>query len=173
GQPPVRHLDVAAVEARCPKRGPRHTKQEDHLQFGPRWQVVDQVRLGDGVAVAQLTLPDALTADLGQIALHPALVDLGTGFAMDLVGDYTGDRLWVPISYERISVHGPLPQHVTSVVEVRPGSTEASGFARFDVTFVDAEGRVLVEVEEFAIKRLDGPLDLHPGGIGSTADVEF
>jgi len=173
GQPPAQHVDVAAVEARCPKRGPRHTLQEDHLRFGPRWQVVDQVYLGDGEAVARISLPDDFVTDLADIALHPALFDLGTGFAMDLIDGYTGEQLWVPISYERVTVHGPLPQHIVSVVRIRPGATEASGFARFDVTFTDTEGRVLVEVEEFSIKRLDGELDINPDAIDSTTDVEF
>ena len=173
GRPPAIELDIAAVEARCPKRGPRHTKQEDHLRFGPRWQVVERSYLGDGEAVARLALPPEFVGDVERIALHPALFDLGTGFAMDLIEGYTGEQVWVPISYERVAVHGPLPAKVVTIARVRPGATQASGFARFDVTFVDPEGRVLVEVEEFAIKRLDGALDLAPDAAGSTADVEF
>jgi acyl transferase domain-containing protein/thioesterase domain-containing protein/acyl carrier protein len=173
GQRPQRSIDVAAVQARCHKRGPRHSKQEDHLHFGPRWQVVELASFGDGEATAHLRLPDAFAGDLESIGLHPALVDLGTGFAMDLIDGYTGNNLWVPISYERISVHGHLPSEIQSVVTVRPGSSEASGFARFDITLTDLSGRVLVEVDEFSIKRLDGPIDLQPGGAASVDDVQF
>lgn len=173
GQKPQRSVDLAAVEARCPKRGPRHSKQEDHLLFGPRWQVVEQASYGAGEAVAHLRLPEAAAGDLDVIGLHPALIDLGTGFAMDLIAGYTGEVLWVPIGYERIRVHAHLPQQIVSVVTVRPGSSEASGFARFDITLTDPAGRVLVEVDEFSIKRLDGPIDLTPGGAASADDVQF
>ena len=173
GQKPQRAVDLASAEARCSRRGPRHSKQEDHLRFGPRWQVVEHSAFGTAEAIAHLMLPDEFVGDLSSIGLHPALVDLGTGFAMDLIDGYTGDTLWVPISYERIRVHARLPQHVRSVVTVRPGSSESSGFARFDVILTDVNGRVLVEVDEFSIKRLDGPLDLHPGGPDSVDDVQF
>ncbi len=173
GLPETRRIDIEAIEARCAVRGPRHSKQEEHLRFGPRWQVVSQSRFGAGEALARLHLPDQYHGDLVTIGLHPALVDLGTGFAMDLIDGYTGDRLWVPIDYETIEVLGYLPADVVAHVRVHGSPTEASGFARFDVTLADASGRVLVEVREFSIKRLDGELDLQPGGVGSTADVEF
>ncbi|MCX6520258.1 MAG: SDR family NAD(P)-dependent oxidoreductase [Actinobacteria bacterium] len=173
GLPETRSIDIAAIEERCATRGPRHSKQEEHLRFGPRWQVVSQSRFGAGEAIARLHLPDEFHGDLATIGLHPALVDLGTGFAMDLIEGYTGDRLWVPIDYEAIGVHGHLPADLVAHVRVHGTPTEASGFARFDVTLADTDGRVLVEVREFAIKRLDGELDLQPGGAGSTADVEF
>ena len=171
GLPAGSAIDVAAIEERCATRGPRHSKQEEHLRFGPRWQVVAQSRFGDGEAIARLHLPDEFHGDLATIGLHPALVDLGTGFAMDLIEGYTGDRLWVPIDYEVIAIHGTLPADVVAHVRVHPGSTEASGFARFDVSLADTDGHVRVEVREFAIKRLDGELDLAPGGVA--ADVEF
>jgi thioesterase domain-containing protein/acyl carrier protein len=173
GLPEMRTIDVDAIEARCPSRGPRHSKQEEHLCFGPRWQVVSQSRFGAGEAIARLHLPDEFHGDLAAIGLHPALVDLGTGFAMDLIDGYTGDRLWVPIDYEAIGVHGHLPTDVVAHVRAHGDPSEASGFARFDVTLADTDGRVLVEVREFSIKRLDGELDLEPGGPGSTADIDF
>lgn len=172
GQKPPRYIDVDAVEARCTTRGQRHSKQEDHLRFGPRWQVVERSCLGAGEAVARLVLPDAFTDDLQSIGLHPALVDLGTGFAMDLIDSYTGSTLWVPISYERIRIHSRLPQVIRSIITVGPASSERSGFACFDVVLTDDDGRVLVEIDEFSIKRLDGALDVHPGG-SPADDVTF
>jgi thioesterase domain-containing protein/acyl carrier protein len=154
-------VDLVAIDARCdiarladPARGVR-TKQEDHLRFGPRWRVVQSAHYGRGEALATLALPDAFQSDAESIALHPALIDLATGFAMNLIEGYLeSNDLWVPVSYKSARVHGRLPAHVRSWVRNHTANTAGGSFATFDVTITDPQGRVLVEVEEFAIKRL-------------------
>lgn len=167
-------IDLAAEEAACPTREGVRTAQQDHLAFGPRWDVVTQVRRGEHGAMARMRLPDRFLADLTDVGLHPALMDLGTGFAMSLVAGYTGDQLWVPVRYHRVTIHGRLPQDVVARATVRPGSSEDRGFATFDVSLCDLEGRVLVEVEGFTIKQLDGPLDVGLGRrvLASEVDLE-
>ena len=166
-------LDLDTIAAACPRRGPVRTRQQDHLRFGPRWDVVERVQYGPDAAIAWLHLDEAHHDDLDSIGLHPALVDLGTGFAMDLVEGYTGDRLWVPVSYRRITVYDRLPADVVSVVSARPGSSESSGLATFDVTICDPSGRVLVAVDGFTIKRLDGTLELSGNRRALAVEVEF
>ncbi len=172
-QPASPVLDLAAEEAACPTREGVRTQQQDHLRFGPRWDVVTQVRRGERTAVARLRLDDRFVADLAEVGLHPALIDLGTGFAMSLVAGYTGDHLWVPVRYHRVTVHDRLPQEVVARATARPGSSEARGFATFDVALCDPDGRVLVEVEGFTIKQLDGPLDVGLGRRVLASEVEL
>ncbi|MFD1807687.1 hypothetical protein ACFSHQ_04525 [Gemmobacter lanyuensis] len=38
--------------------------------------------------------------------MHPALMDLATGWAMGLIAGYRPDHLWVPVSYGRVRVWG-------------------------------------------------------------------
>ncbi len=166
-------LDLDTIAAACPRRAAVRTRQQDHLRFGPRWDVVDRVQYGDDTAIAWLHLDDEFGDDLESVGLHPALVDLGTGFAMDLVEGYTGDRLWVPVSYRRITVHDRLPAQVVSVVSARPSSSEATGLATFDVTICDPSGRVLVVADGFTIKRLDGALELSSNRRALAVEVEF
>ena len=166
-------LDLDAIVAESPRRGQVRTRQQDHLRFGPRWDVVERVQYGTRTAIAWLRLDEAFRDDLDGVGLHPALVDLATGYAMDLVEGYTGDRLWVPVSYRSITVHDRLPAEIVSVVTAQRGSDEASGLATFDVTICDPDGRVLVEVDGFTIKRLDGTLDLSAGRRALAVEVEF
>jgi len=166
-------VDIAAVEADSPERDPVRTQQQNHLRFGPRWDVVRRVQRGERRAVAWLDLADGFAGDLDHVALHPALVDLGTGFAMNLIDGYTGSDLWVPLSYRAVRVYGPLPQRVVAVATIRPGSSEGRGFARFDVALCDEDGTVLVDVREFTIKRLSGTLELGLGRTPTAAEAEF
>ncbi|MEP3443097.1 MAG: beta-ketoacyl synthase N-terminal-like domain-containing protein [Sulfitobacter sp.] len=126
------------------------TPQEAHLRFGPQWQVLRARQLGRGEGLARLILDSAL--DEGQI-LHPGLMDLATGWAIELAGGYDGADLWVPMSYGEITVQAPLPKDIYSWVRlVSAGADDA----RFDVTICDTDGVVLVEVHDFAMTRLKG-----------------
>ena len=61
----------------------------------------------------------------------------------------------MPVSYRSVRVHAPLPAAIRSWVRIGADSRADGPFATFDVTLCDADGAVLVEVEGFAIRRLD------------------
>ena len=172
-QPEAPVIDLAAAEADCPHREATRSRQQDHLRFGPRWDVVERVQRGDATAMAWLRVPDASRHDLEEMALHPALIDLGTGFAMDLIPGYRGDHLWIPVSYDRVTIFGPLPPEIVSRATARRSSSEERGFATFDVVLCAPDGSVIVEVVGFTIKKLDGPLDTGLGRRPLITEVEI
>jgi thioesterase domain-containing protein/acyl carrier protein len=158
-------IDVAAELATSPHRGPVRTRQQDHLRLGPRWQVVQSVHIGPQHSVASVELPRDYLDDLANFVLHPALVDIGLCFAIEQVPGYTGDQLWVPVSAQSVVVHNPDTasdqlRRATVVTTILPGSSEAAGFATFDVVFIDADGQVAISVVGFTMKRLAGQLNL-------------
>jgi acyl transferase domain-containing protein/thioesterase domain-containing protein/acyl carrier protein len=163
--PAPARIDLPAIAARC---GPPETgeglrsPQEDHLAFGPRWRVIRSRALGQGEGIAHLSLPAAFRAEAGKWPLHPALMDLATGWAMGLIAGYSPSHLWVPVSYARLRLHAPLPADVVSWVR-NAGQNRAEGpVARFDIVLADPSGRVCVEVEGFTIRRLEGALAIAP-----------
>jgi len=168
--PPV---DVAAVEAECGHRWSASSRQAEHLSFGPRWDVLRSVRRGETTAVARLALASAFAIDVDSVHLHPALVDIGTGFAMGLIDGYSGNNLWVPVGYRSIRVNDSLGAECVAIATAGVGSSETSGFASFDVTLCNPDGRVAVIVEGFTVKRLDGELDVGLGRPALASDVVF
>ena len=172
---PPEPVDLVAAEDAAPDARPLRTAQQDHLRFGPRWDVVTRVRQGDGTSIARLHLPDRFAADLDDVGLHPALVDLGTGFAMDLIPGYTGETLWVPVRYDRIQVLDRLGADVVARARIRPMGPHDE-VATFDVDLCHPDGSVAVEVRGFSIRRLDGPLDVapptRPGEVERTTDPD-
>lgn len=154
-------IDAAAIAARC---GVAETgdglasPQETHLDFGPRWRVIRSRALGKGEGIADLALPPAFAAEAGQWPLHPALMDLATGWAMGLIDGYQPSHLWVPVSYGSVRVFAPLPARVVSWVR-NAGANRAEGpVATFDITLADADGRVCLEITGFTIRRMEGAL---------------
>jgi thioesterase domain-containing protein/acyl carrier protein len=169
----AKKIDVNAIVARCgvPETGQGlPSPQEAHLNFGRRWRVLNSRALGQGEGVARLALPDEFASETSDWRIHPALMDLATGWAMGLIDGYQPNHLWVPVSYGSMRVHGPLPAQIISHVR-NAGSNRASDpVASFDVTLADAEGRVCIEVEGFTIRQLDGALSL---GQPDPRELEF
>ncbi|MCC5964552.1 MAG: KR domain-containing protein [Natronohydrobacter sp.] len=150
-------LDLGAIAARMgePREGQGLVSpQEAHLDFGPRWRVLNRMALGQREGLAQLSLPGDYRGDLdaGHV-LHPALMDLATGWAMELIPGYQGAHLWVPLSYARIRVWRDLPGEVFSHVRLR--AEPEPGFASFDITLAAPDGSVVAEITRFTIKRLE------------------
>ena len=149
-------LDLTAIAARLGEAregAGLPSPQEAHLDFGPRWRVLTRMALGDGEGLAHLALPQDHRDDLkaGHI-LHPALMDLATGWAMELITGYQGAHLWVPLSYGAVTVWRDLPADIVSHARLRPDAEP--GFASFDLTLATPEGEVVAEISRFTIKRL-------------------
>jgi thioesterase domain-containing protein/acyl carrier protein len=133
------------------------TAQARRLRFGPRWQCLRRQRLSRDEALAHLELGAPFAGDLPTYALHPALLDLAAHHGLPLIEGYEGsDPVYVPFSVRRVRVHAPLAPRVVSWVRSRAGNAIERQVAAFDVAVADEQGRVLVELEEFTVRRLAG-----------------
>lgn len=161
-------IDLIAIDKRCSVSeqttggsGAIKTRQEDHLRFGPRWRVLRQLKLGDGEALARIQLPDEFAADLAQHPIHPALLDIGTGCAMDLIPGYSeqivAENLWVPISYRSFTTYAPFEESMCCWLRLSQES-DPNQFAIFDVTLADDTGRVIAEVKHLMLSRQETSL---------------
>ncbi|MBP0484330.1 type I polyketide synthase [Sagittula salina] len=150
-------VDLGAVRSRCRQRRDGHGEklkaaQEVFLNFGPRWKVLDACALGQGEGLADLSLGPEARDD--NCLLHPALMDIATGWAMDLIEGYQPTHLWVPVRYASVRVHGPLPDRIVSWVRNASDNHASRETAVFDVTLCAPDGTVLVEVRGFTLRKL-------------------
>ena len=119
----------------------------DFLITGRRWQGLNRVCAGAGELLADVRLADDLVGDLMDHQLHPSLLDIAVGY-VQLIRD--GDFL--PLSYERLRVFAPLPQSFQSYLVLR--NQEEGETLSCDALVVDTAGKVCLEIEGFAMKRL-------------------
>jgi thioesterase domain-containing protein/acyl carrier protein len=124
-------------------------------------------------AFARLELDQKFVADLENFKLHPALLDVATGYAMSLIEGYDPESLWVPISYRKVRYHAPLAQTVYSWVRNHGANKTDRDIALFDVTIADESGRVLLEVEEFAIKKIAGEADFAVASRPLPSEIDY
>jgi thioesterase domain-containing protein len=133
-----------------------YTAQGRHINFGPRWDCLRRVDAGKGEAIAEIELREEFASDLNTFKAHPALLDMATGYGLPLVSDYGPDSpLYIPLSYRRIRISGDLPRRFYSYIRSRNESTDRQEVASFDVTLFDADGRVLMSIEEFTVRKSD------------------
>ena len=131
-------------------------RQEAHLNFGPRWRVLQSTTLGAGEGLAELALPAAAAKDIDAgYLLHPGLMDLATGWAMDLIDGYQPTHLWVPVSYRSVRVFKPLPARIFSWVRSGADNQADGEIANFDVTITDENGDICIEINGFSIRRME------------------
>ena len=153
----VARLDLATVSGRCTREvdaPPGGMLQQSFLALGPRWASLHRVHVGEGEALLELRLPARFADDLRHYALHPALLDMATGGAQRLIrGADLARDFYVPLGYGSIRVHAPLTPHLFS--HVRCSQHHDATLAYFDVTLTDPDGRVLVEIARFTMKRID------------------
>ncbi len=154
-------LDIPAIAARCATPieagtlGWIASPQEAHLNFGPRWRVLQSTALGDGEGLATLALPKVAAQDTAAgYRLHPGMMDLATGWAMKLIKGYEAQHLWVPVSYRSVRVYAPLPAHIVSWVRNAGDNTSDSEVATFDITLAAPDGTVCVEIAGFSIRQM-------------------
>ena len=175
GSAPREPVDLTALWARCspPRSSDAHltTPQEKHLDFGPRWQVLKKTARGSGEAVASLALPTSLANSDEAWLLHPGLFDIATGFALDLVPEYSDAALWVPIRYASLRIYDRLPSRIESWVRLRDHDTKG-GTATFDATLATSTGTVVALLEGLTMRRLDAESNRGLGRSLNATDLE-
>ncbi len=155
-------MDINSLRARCGLAhrvyhpGEPATRQDTMLRFGKRWANIRQAWFGDGIALAEMSLPGEFAPDLAETPFHPAVVDIATAFALPLVRGYAeANWFYVPLSYRHVEIFRSLPTTCFSVA--RCADAGQSDTVVMDVTLVAASGEVLARISGFTMKRLAEP----------------
>jgi amino acid adenylation domain-containing protein len=155
-----------ALPAASPALGHLHSDRVDILSaaparqalderlglFGPRWRCFRSLWLAENEGMAQLALAPDYADDVERFPLHPALLDMATGFLSTM--ENRSARL--PFHYGRIVIHAPLTQRIFShACRVRDNVYDVTLLAADDAGDV---GAVLVEIEGFTLRDERGVL---------------
>jgi phthiocerol/phenolphthiocerol synthesis type-I polyketide synthase E len=175
----ARQHDLDAIRARCSLEI-EITEQElddfmssdgdEWLTYGPRWHSPRHANLGQGEVLVSLELGQEFLPDLEDLKLHPALLDVATGFAMAILPGV--NQRYLPLSYKGMRVYDALPGRVYSYLRLKPDSEIGGETMTFHVTLVDEQGRVVVDVEEFTLMQVRDTAASRLRGSGEEADSD-
>jgi NAD(P)-dependent dehydrogenase (short-subunit alcohol dehydrogenase family)/acyl carrier protein len=164
---PIAAIDVDALRTRCSIETMDVGKgQIEHrvMAFGPRWHgSLQTVYSGSFEALGRLDLPDEYHLEDQGYRLHPALLDLATGFSgFASLDAATTDRanakpvtdFFLPVGYDRIDIFRAIPNRGYSHIRPRSESDVQADFRKVDATIMDDDGVVAIEISGFAVKRI-------------------
>ncbi len=152
----IEEPDLSAIMNRCSRRREKQKKREGSdegiiAQYGPRWDVLEKIKLGEGEAIASLKLPENFRSDLDDYYLHPSLLDIATGFA----AGYAKRGNYLPFWYRRLRVLKPLTAEIYSHARFREGGEESGETVSLDVAIMDKGGNLLAVIDEYTMKRVE------------------
>jgi len=147
-------LAVDQIAARCPDVMTADrlyaAYAELGLQYGPAFQPVQQVLMGDGEALARLRLP--ATADRPDLGLNPSMVDGAFQTALGLFQDGNGDGgVALPFGIDRAEILAPTTAEMWAHVR---HVSDIGGTIKLDVELTDADGTLCLRISGFTLRRL-------------------
>ncbi|WP_461010128.1 type I polyketide synthase [Streptomyces capparidis] len=119
--------------------------------FGPRWRCLRAIRAGERHLLATLALDDAHLADIDGDGLHPALLDVAGGCARV----YAPDVHYLPLTYRSLRVRHGLTGTVLVHAVLKEPADSSGETLTCDMEIMDPDGRTLVEVTDFSVKRIN------------------
>ncbi|WP_283133516.1 type I polyketide synthase [Rhizohabitans arisaemae] len=164
---PAAPSPIDAIKARCVKGNEDSIDGLSSLiTLGPHWDNLTGWYMGQGEGLACLEALGVIAADLDRWDIHPAILDIATTTLVGTNGHY------LPLGYGRITVHRRLPARVWSHVRFGDASTEE--VIPLDVTLLDDDGELLVEISDYVLRRIDASAvaeTVSAGGRLGEADV--
>ncbi|MEM7356512.1 MAG: condensation domain-containing protein, partial [Acidobacteriota bacterium] len=141
-------VDLQGITERLAPEEPDGDAAAD-FYLGPRWRSIEQeLWRGEAEVLTRLTLAEEFAGDFDDLPLHPALLDWATGFVRAL-----RQELFLPVSYQRATIHGPLSREVYSHVHSLDELGQEGESLACDLDVLDDDGRVRLEVGGFVLRR--------------------
>jgi len=149
---PRRQLNLQEITGNCQAKGTgfqeeTEQKNDSLVTWGPRWRSIQKVFVDQDEVLAYLELPAEFHHDLEQMDLHPALLDVATGFASIA----TGRPAYLPLMYGHLHLLKPLPANLWSYAKRREGVLSEKETLAFDITLVDETGYEVASIENFTL----------------------
>lgn len=119
------------------------------ITTGPRWHSLREAYVADNEALAVLEIDERFSDDFTTYDLHPSLLDIATGFIQ-----FLGDGDYLPLVYERLTVHSPIPRKAISHVVFRSDARERREIITCDVSILGEDGLEAVSIDGFSMKRV-------------------
>ncbi|WP_329171721.1 type I polyketide synthase [Streptomyces sp. NBC_01477] len=136
------------------------------FSFGPRWRCMREIQVGARRLLATLRLDEEYHGDLTDYLLHPALLDAAGGTARV----HAPDTYYLPFSYRRLRFTHGLTSTVHAYVQMKEPADSAGETSTCDIEILDPDGRVLVSISDFTIKRINDPSGLREQILRASAE---
>ena len=156
-------ITIASLRARCgePVDVAQYYRwlREIGIALGPAFQRLEELSMGNGEALARVRLHEAAPTS-ALYGIDPTLLDAGL-WPWGPPCTPGARRAYVPFALETLKQHRQAGAGLWSHARLR--GAEGAGREKYttDITLLDDDGRVVVEVEGLRLKRLDRAALVH------------
>lgn len=162
-------LDLNTIRQNCTGETTREDfyqlSQRMGFQYGPAFQAIQHVNIGEGIALAQLQVPASVEEELTTYSFHPALLDaafqvlLTATRSVEATSEQSASTPYLPVGVDRIRIFAhPVQQMQAFAQLVKADSRLVVG----NVQVVDAEGNLLAEIQGFRAQSLEASMSQAP-----------
>jgi len=146
-------LDLAALRRACPGRLDAKTVYDRFravgLEYGPAFQAVAEIHLGDDAVLARLRLPDAAAGP--SFGLHPSMVDATFQSVIGLFPDDGSGSMAVPFGLDLAEVLAPTATTLWAHVRRASRSPQVH---KLDIDIADDNGLVCLRLRGFTLREM-------------------
>ncbi|MCU7933260.1 MAG: SDR family NAD(P)-dependent oxidoreductase [Candidatus Thiodiazotropha sp. (ex Dulcina madagascariensis)] len=125
------------------------------IDYGPGNKGIEAVYVGEGLALAKLSLPASVRERSGQFIMHPSMLDsaLQATFAF-AIG--SGDlQPLLPFALDEVEIHRPCKLDMWAVVTRVDTGTPADRIQKFDIDLCDELGNLSIRMKGYAPRPSD------------------
>ncbi len=126
------------------------------VDFGAAFRGMRRVWCGEGEALGEIELGEAVLADAGKYLFHPALLDACfhvSAVAMDTLPGADDGRMYLPIGVDRYQLRGEPATTLRSHAKLRGPATRGDNMLVLDVRIETLDGRPIALLEGLRCRR--------------------
>ncbi|UXY16151.1 SDR family NAD(P)-dependent oxidoreductase [Chitiniphilus purpureus] len=142
------------------------------LHYGPAFQSIEALHVGEGFALSRLRLPALLQPGFEQYVLHPCLIDGALQTVLGMAAGADPDTAYLPFALDRVHILRPLPQACYAWVTPVGTQSMAPQLRQFDIRLLSDSGEVLVKLENFCVRAVPGTALSQPRETGQPAVMQ-
>lgn len=134
------------------------------LDYGPSFQIIQEVWRREGEALGRLQLPDAAIRETTAYQIHPTLLDAAFQIvATTFIEGENADKMFLPVGLKQIRLH-KLPQDATfwCRAQLRPDTAAAADQLEADIVLTDEAGEKIMTVSGLRLQNLEGARPTEP-----------
>lgn len=138
-------LSIEAYYEDCRKRG---------VDYGSSFQVMENLWVHDGEAIAEIKLPHTLHQESGNYQIHPVLIDACIQVLWAALPEFAKAETYLPVSLECLKLFHPPGDRLWSQARLRPLKNLSNPRLTADLYLFNEDGILILEIEGLFIERV-------------------
>ncbi|WP_260800023.1 SDR family NAD(P)-dependent oxidoreductase [Chromobacterium vaccinii] len=137
------------------------------FHYGPGFQTIQELHIGEGYALSRLKLADSCLADFDQYSLHPSLVDGALQTVLGVAGQGASAAPHLPFALGGVQLLGRLPPECYACAWLcESAHGRPSDLKQFDILLLNQNGEPLLRLNRLYARAF-------AGGAGSMGDARL